>query len=341
MGKHETGYARVGRDFYPTREPWVVAALAEHVDLHGLTIWEHACGDGAMVKPLLRAGRARVYASDIIDGGAGQDEVLDYLSGREPNLTHYDGMITNPPFGPRGTLAVAFIKAGLTRTAIAEDFWRCCCLATSTRRRLAPATSATAHTSLARSCCASASFGSSATMESARTQRKTAHGFCGVAAYCASTVRRSSSTRPPTGVAAMIDMALAVIVVAALLLALAVDLAALAGWLRMRWRSPPMGRPTSRREWFHKNGSLKSRRNLLGGGFGSLLRSVSKHHERLELLRGDVEPVSHAARNAHFHDIANLPHAEAPPAASSAVSALVHALGPNPVQKREVAEYVP
>jgi hypothetical protein len=91
MGKHETGYARVGRDFYPTREPWVVAALAKHVDLHGLTIWEHACGDGAMVKPLLRAGCARVYASDIIDGGAGQDEVLDYLSGREPNLTHYDG----------------------------------------------------------------------------------------------------------------------------------------------------------------------------------------------------------------------------------------------------------
>jgi hypothetical protein len=48
---------------------------------------------------------------------------------------------------------------------------------------------------------------------------------------------------PARGVAAMIDMALAVIIVAAPLLALAVDLAALAGWLRMRWRSPPMGRP--------------------------------------------------------------------------------------------------
>ena len=30
------------------------------------------------------------------------------------------------------------------------------------------------------------------------------------------------------------------------------------------------------------------------------------------LLRGDVEPVSDAARNARFHDIANLPHAAAP-----------------------------
>jgi hypothetical protein len=117
---------------------------------------------------------------------------------------------------------------------------------------------------------------------------------------------------PARGVAAMIDMALAVIVVAAPLLALAVDLAALAGWLRMRWRSPPMGRPTSRREWFHENGSLKSRWNLLGGGFGSLPRSVCKHYERLELIRGDVEPVSDAARNAHFHDITDLAHAGAP-----------------------------
>jgi hypothetical protein len=115
MGKHETGYTRVERDFYPTREPWVVAALAEHVDLRGLTIWEHACGDGHMVEPLLLAGCARVYASDIIDRGAGQDEVLDYLSGREPKLPHYDGMITNPPFGARGALAAAFIEAGLKR----------------------------------------------------------------------------------------------------------------------------------------------------------------------------------------------------------------------------------
>ena len=115
MGKHETGYARVERDLYPTREPWVVAALAAHIDLRGLTIWEHACGDRHMVEPLRLAGCARVYASDIVDRGAGQDEVLDYLSGQEPKLPHYDGMITNPPFGQGGRLATAFIEAGLTR----------------------------------------------------------------------------------------------------------------------------------------------------------------------------------------------------------------------------------
>jgi hypothetical protein len=36
MGKHETGYARVERDLYPTPHR-VVSALAEHVDLRGLT----------------------------------------------------------------------------------------------------------------------------------------------------------------------------------------------------------------------------------------------------------------------------------------------------------------
>jgi hypothetical protein len=68
-----------------------------------------------MAEALRLAGCARVYASDIIGRGAGQDETLDFLSGREPKVPHYDGMITNPPFGPRGTLAVAFIEAGLRR----------------------------------------------------------------------------------------------------------------------------------------------------------------------------------------------------------------------------------
>jgi hypothetical protein len=49
MGKHETGYACVERDLYPTREPWVVTALDEHVDLRGAIVWECACGHGSRV----------------------------------------------------------------------------------------------------------------------------------------------------------------------------------------------------------------------------------------------------------------------------------------------------
>jgi hypothetical protein len=118
MGKHETGYARVERDLYPT-PPWVVSALAEHVDLRGLTVHEPACGDRRMAEALLLAGCARVYTSDIVDYGAGQNEVLDFLSAQMPNLEQPpDAIITNPPFGQGGRLATAFIEVGLRRLPV-------------------------------------------------------------------------------------------------------------------------------------------------------------------------------------------------------------------------------
>jgi hypothetical protein len=56
VGKHGAEYARVERDFYPTPS-WVVAdALAEHVELAGVRVWEPACGDGRMAEALRRAG---------------------------------------------------------------------------------------------------------------------------------------------------------------------------------------------------------------------------------------------------------------------------------------------
>jgi hypothetical protein len=110
MGKHETSYARVERDLYPT-PAWVIAALAEHLHLRGRRVWEPAAGNGQMTEALRAAG-AQVYATDIADHGyAGLDLVLDFLSGERP--TDFDGIVTNPPFGPRGTLAEKFIATGL------------------------------------------------------------------------------------------------------------------------------------------------------------------------------------------------------------------------------------
>jgi hypothetical protein len=116
MGKHETGYARVERDLYPTPH-WVVDALAEHVDLTGLTVWECASGDGRMAEALRQAGCKCVFATDIIDHGSPQDYTLDFLSGETPPplLDPIDLICTNPPFGQGGRLATAFIEAGLTR----------------------------------------------------------------------------------------------------------------------------------------------------------------------------------------------------------------------------------
>src|SRR5262249_22171121 len=115
MGKHETNYARIERDLYPT-PPWVIAALAEHVDFRNLIVWEPACGDGRMAEALKLAGCSRVYATDIADYGyGGRDEIIHFLSERSPVLLPRspDGIVTNSPFGKRGKLAEAFIETGL------------------------------------------------------------------------------------------------------------------------------------------------------------------------------------------------------------------------------------
>src|SRR6516162_9408958 len=61
MGKHESGYARMERDFYPTPS-WVTAELAGIIDVRGKLIWECACGGGRMSEALKAAG-ANVFSS--------------------------------------------------------------------------------------------------------------------------------------------------------------------------------------------------------------------------------------------------------------------------------------
>ena len=118
MGKHGREYARVERDLYPT-PAWPVAALGEHVNLRGLTAWEMACGNGDMVAAMRAAGCARVYATDIVDRGNGQDGVFDFLSAGNPEeLPRCELFATNPPFGNGGRTAVAFIEAGLRRLPV-------------------------------------------------------------------------------------------------------------------------------------------------------------------------------------------------------------------------------
>ena len=65
------------------------------------------------------AGCARVYATDIVDRGNGQDGVFDFLSAGNPEgLPRCELFATNPPFGNGGRTAVAFIEAGLRRLPI-------------------------------------------------------------------------------------------------------------------------------------------------------------------------------------------------------------------------------
>jgi len=111
MGKHETGYARVARDFYPTQERWVTEALLAHVQLAGVTVWEPAAGEGDLAT-VLRDSDARVVTSDIADYGFPLDARIDFTTGQVPPAP-FQVIITNPPGGPRNTTAEAFIETGL------------------------------------------------------------------------------------------------------------------------------------------------------------------------------------------------------------------------------------
>jgi hypothetical protein len=91
MGKHETGYERVDRDFHPTPAWPVTDALAKYVDLRDAVVWEPACGDGRMVAALRTTGCADVYATDIIERGGHHHEVFDFLTpGLPPRLLDAD-----------------------------------------------------------------------------------------------------------------------------------------------------------------------------------------------------------------------------------------------------------
>jgi len=114
MSQRNSGRERMAFDLYET-PAWVVDCLAQFVPLRFKTIWEPACGSGKMVTALTTHG-AHVHASDVTDHGCPRSTVpLDFLSNASSPLMHYDGIITNPPYGPRGTLADAFIRRGLER----------------------------------------------------------------------------------------------------------------------------------------------------------------------------------------------------------------------------------
>src|SRR5215210_5604055 len=93
---HQTG-SRHPADFYPTHPDWTRALLA-HVNLTR-EVWEPACGDGAMVRVLEKAGY-EVRATDIAYGD-------DFL---ESDL-RAGSIVTNPPF----KLLDEFVHHGLSQ----------------------------------------------------------------------------------------------------------------------------------------------------------------------------------------------------------------------------------
>lgn len=82
-------------DFYPTPpEPTRAFLHAEIVRLRDFgTVWEPACGDGAMVREMESVG-LRVVASDLVDRGCGA-EIRSFYDWSFPVA---GAIVTNPPF---------------------------------------------------------------------------------------------------------------------------------------------------------------------------------------------------------------------------------------------------
>jgi hypothetical protein len=90
-----------GPDFFPT-PAWATQALIDNEPFEG-SIWEPACGNGAMVRILERSG-CPVEATDLFDRGYGESGI-DFL--KASRLV--DNIVTNPPYNS----AEGFVRAGL------------------------------------------------------------------------------------------------------------------------------------------------------------------------------------------------------------------------------------
>ena len=90
-----------GPDFFPTPK-WATYALIENEKFKG-SIWECACGDGAMSEVLSKTG-CKVRGTDLYDRGYGEGG-HDFLKATRTA----DNIITNPPY----KCAEGFIANGL------------------------------------------------------------------------------------------------------------------------------------------------------------------------------------------------------------------------------------
>ncbi len=88
---------RRDKDFYPTGQPEAIRSLlardSEAIRACG-TVWEPACGDGAMVREIRLAG-IPCCASDVVDRGCPDSWVADYYSCLRSRCR---AIITNPPY---------------------------------------------------------------------------------------------------------------------------------------------------------------------------------------------------------------------------------------------------
>lgn len=102
IGGKSDEWERSPADFYPTPEECTHALLNRFPTFQNLTVWEPACGDGAISKVMLGRGTT-VISTDLHDRGFGTGGV-DFM--KTKNIFGARAIVTNPPF----TVAEEFIR---------------------------------------------------------------------------------------------------------------------------------------------------------------------------------------------------------------------------------------
>jgi hypothetical protein len=103
-------------DLYET-PPAATRALLTAEPFNG-TIWEPACGPGAIVTVLREAGH-RVYATDLIDYGLSDSEAgIDFLLERQAPGFHIGAIVTNPPFKLATEFVTHALELGIPKVAM-------------------------------------------------------------------------------------------------------------------------------------------------------------------------------------------------------------------------------
>lgn len=118
MGQRSSGFERKAGDEYMTPE-WVAETLLEVVPMYG-TVWEPACGEGGIARVIDRSPDCHVIATDIVDSYSGTATSKDFLAD-DAGLTWMSPrqsltIVTNPPYGKGGKLALAFVRKALDIT---------------------------------------------------------------------------------------------------------------------------------------------------------------------------------------------------------------------------------
>lgn len=106
-------------DLYETEE-WATHAVCRVLKKLGLwrgvTVWEPAAGNHAMVRPLYSAGAKTVITSDKFSYPTPHCFIFDFFDDHEPEeLPEEFDLVTNPPYGRQNRVATKFAERALLR----------------------------------------------------------------------------------------------------------------------------------------------------------------------------------------------------------------------------------